>query len=722
MRSLISDESFERYAKLVRAVIPDAAGLALCNDNGQAMQYLDFDSDAEILSAIDKLCEKDPDWAADSQTQIHAGKGQTLLTTGLSSARCEVIATLVIRFAGKSQQSSDNPSIKAVANCVEREIALDTELTSMTLELTERYEELNLVYHTEDQVNYFRQGQEALRNLTQNCLDYLDVSLAVLILKGKGVAISFDHPNEPIPKRTRIQTKLAANVYSWVREHRETVVIDEMSHPLAAGIPHRVLCCPIFESSGNVVGILATVNSYSKPKFTNSDRNLLQIMARKASKIIVANYDSLTGLMNRNGYEYFLAAALEQVQAKEVDKSLLHINIDQLHIINDTVGHVVGDEVIRSVAAMIDSQKRDGDTLSRLGGDEFGVLMHECSGAAAGDFARRICQEIEASTVNIDGQNYKVTVSIGVAMITPASKSVAQVIGVAELACSVAKDQGQNRVETYRPDNVDVVRREQQVHFVGQIQSALTENRFDLYCQPIQALGPDHHEHHTEILLRLIRENGDLMMPNEFIPAAERYFLMPSIDRWVVSNTLSTLSEFDESLLRGGTYAINLSGQSLGDQDFLDFIHAEIRNSGVPPKNICFEVTETAAVAKMTKAVRFMESIRDIGCSFALDDFGSGTSSFSCLKTLPVDLLKIDGAIIRDMVVDETSAAMVVAINQVAHTMNLRTIAEYVESDAIKMQLMEIGVDYAQGFAIGKPVPFPDRLRGLMLMPTAVAS
>ena len=722
MTALISEESLERYAKLVQALIPDAAELALCNSDGQPIQYLDFDSNAELLPAIDKLCDKDPDWASQTQTQIHAGNGQTLLTTALSNAHREVVATLAILIAGKAQQSSDKPLLRAVADCVEREIALDTELTSMTHELTERYEELNLVYHTEDQVNYFRQGREALRNLTQNCLDYLDVGLAVLILKGKGVTISFDHPDDPIPNGKRIQSRLVANLYSWVREHRETVVIDEKSHPLAAGIPYRVLCCPIFESSGNVVGILATVNNYSKPTFTNSDRNLLQIMARKASKIIVANYDALTGLMNRNGYEYFLAAALAQVQAEDVEKCLLHINIDQLHIINDTVGHVVGDEVIRRVATMLDSEIKDGDTLSRLGGDEFGVLMHECSSAAAGDFAGQICREVEQATINVEGEDYRVTVSIGVAMITPASKSVAQVIGVAELACSVAKDQGQNRVETYRSDNVDVVRREQQVHFVGRIHSALAEGRFELYCQPIQALGPDVHEHHTEVLLRLISESGVVTVPDKFIPAAERYHLMPSIDRWVVSKTLATLSKFDNVLLRGGTYAINLSGQSLGEQDFLEFIHTEISNSGVPPECICFEVTETAAVAKMNKAVRFMESIRDIGCSFSLDDFGSGTSSFGYLKRLPVDFLKIDGAIIRDMVVDETSAAMVVAINQVGHTMNLRTIAEYVENDAIKKQLTEIGVDYAQGFAIGEPELFIDRLRELMVTPTAVAS
>jgi len=491
---------------------------------------------------------------------------------------------------------------------------------------------------------------------------------------------------------------------------------------LTPGIPHRVLCSPIFESSGDVVGVLATVNSYDKAIFTNSDRNLLQIMARKAAKIIVANYDALTGLMNRNGYEYFLASALTQVRTTNAKKSLLHINIDQLHIINDTVGHVTGDEIIRFVASTIDSIKRDSDTLSRLGGDEFGILLHGSETGEAAEFADRICHTIKKSTIEIAGEKYKVTVSIGVAMITPVSKSVEQVIGGAELACSVAKEQGQNRVEVYRLDNVDVLRREEQVHSVGQIQQALASNSFQLYCQPIKALVTDGYDHHTEILLRLIDDEDNVVEPNKFIPAAERYHMMPSVDRWVVSKTLEMLSHFDESALSCGTYAINLSGQSLGERGFLEFVHSEINKTGVPPACLCFEVTETAAVAKIESAVRFMDSVRSIGCSFSLDDFGSGTSSFGYLKRLPVDYLKIDGAIIRDMVTDETSAAMVLAINQVGHTMNLRTIAEYVESAAIMEHLREIGVDYAQGFEVGVPVPFADRLQEVMVAPTAVAS
>jgi Amt family ammonium transporter len=305
---------------------------------------------------------------------------------------------------------------------------------------------------------------------------------------------------------------------------------------------------------------------------------------------------------------------------------------------------------------------------------------------------------------------------------TSANESVAQIVGIAELACSVAKDQGQNRVEAYRQDNANMIRREEQMHLVADIQRALASDSFELYCQPIQSLAPDNRTHHTEVLLRLLDEDGEIIGPNNFIPAAERYHLMPAIDRWVVSKTLAMLSELDEAQLRAGTFAVNLSGQSLNEKDFLHFVHSALGKSSVPAECICFEVTETAAVANLAKAIRFMESLRRIGCSFSLDDFGSGISSFGYLKSLPVNYLKIDGSIVKDIVTDETSAAMVTAINQVGHTMRLLTIAEFVENDSIKSRLKEIGVDYVQGYGIGRPEPFAGRLRELMLSSAEVAS
>ena len=728
MSTLLSQDSFDRYARLVRTLIPDAAGLALCDSKGKTIYHQTFDN-AEILPAVEQLCNRHPDWVSNLQCchlQAVPGDGRFLFTAGLCDEQSEPVAALVVLLPATVQQAEVTASLKTVVECVEHDIALGTELDLMTVELTERYEELNLVYHTEDQVNFFRQGREALQNLTQNCLDYLDVGLAVLILKDKGVIISCSHPDGSIVNVPRVKLKLADKLYSWVQAKNKTLVINDMSDPLAIsllpGVPYRILCCPVLDKAGDVAGMLATVNNYSKADFVNSDKNLMQVMSRKAAKIVIANYDDLTGLMNRSGYEYFLDSAFVQVQSTDVETSLLHINIDQLHIINDTVSHTAGDAVIRSVAAIVASHKRDCDTLSRLGGDEFGLILHDCSCPDATESAERICRKIESSAVEFEGNSFNVTVSIGVAMLSVESESVAQAMSAAELACTMAKDQGQNRVETYRSDNVDMIRREEQMHLVAHIQRALAEDRFRLYCQPIQALAPGSGLHHTEILLRLLDESGEVLAPGNFIPAAERYHLMPSVDRWVVTKTLSMLSEFDEDSIRRGIYAINLSGQSFNDKDFLEFAQKEIENSGVPPESICFEITETAAVANLAKAVLFMNSLRDIGCSFSLDDFGSGISSFGYLKSLPVNYLKIDGSIVKDIVTDKVSAAMVAAINQVGHTMNLRTIAEFVENDAIKSCLTEIGVDYVQGYGIGKPEPFSGRLRELMTSPSKVAS
>ena len=729
MSTLIGQESFDRYAELVRLLVPNAVGFALCDVGGQPIQLADFDSGVELSPAIEQLCKRHPDWVSGQQCcrpVATPGDGPFLATAGLCDAHGERIAALVVLMPGDAQQESAGELLAPLTECIERELTLEAELDAMTSELTERYEELNLVYHTEDQVNYFRQGRKALQKLTQNCLDYLDVDKAILILKDKRVTITCSGPGDQIPNSHLVTVHLADQLYSWVKENNQTVVINSMSDSLGIkllpGVPYRIICSPIIDGAGAMTGILATINNYSKPAFSNSDKNLLQVMARKAAKIVVANYDVLTGLINRNGYEYYLEAAHTDVREGDAQKSLLHINIDQLHIINDTVGHAAGDEVIRSIAAIIRSEKRDDDILSRLGGDEFGVLLNDCAFSDAAEFAERIRRAVEESSITVDGLRHKSTVSIGVAMLAADNTSIAQIIGAAELACSVAKDHGQNRVESYRPDDVDMVRREEQMHMVAQIQSALAEDRFELYCQTILPLTPATRHHHTEILLRLVDKNGGLLAPGTFIPAAERYHLMSSVDRWVVSKTLSMLSQFDDASLRNGTFAINLSGQSLNEKDFLEFLHEKIKMSNVPPECICFEVTETAAITNLTKAILFMSSLKKIGCTFALDDFGSGISSFGYLKTLPVDYLKIDGSFVKDMVTDETSAAMVTAINQVGHAMNLRTIAEFVENDAIVSMLKKIGVDYAQGYGIHKPEEFAGQLRELMDNESVVAS
>jgi len=713
-------------ARILKAAIPDAAGMALCNEAGRPIQLVDFEKKSGLLPAILRLSKKRSGWATLSETKVYGVDGQDLLTASLRDERDQPIATLAVLVKRETDQASVAALIKIVAECVEHEMASDKELNVMTHELTQRYEELNLVYHTEDQVSYFRQGQEALQNLTQNCLDYLDVDIAVLVLKGKEEEILCTRKDVPTAQGEHVLKQLVDNVYPWVVEKGETVVINDGTNPMESGFllegPYKFLCCPIFEASGDVTGMLATVNSDEKRAFANSDKNLIRVMTRKVSKIIATNYDALTGLMNRNGYEYYLETALEKAQESQVETSLLHINIDKMQLVNDTAGYAAGDMVIRSVAAIIESQKRSTDSLCRIGGDEFGVLMFNFPSADAEEAADRICRAVEESAIEFEGNTHSVTISVGIAMVTEAIESVEQLIGVAELACSVAKERGQNRVESYGPDNTGIIRRSTEMNFVSQIQGALVDDRFELYCQPIVALKSGNHRHHTEILLRLIDESGELMLPTDFISAAERYNMMPAIDRWVVRKAFSVLAEFDHAELLKGTFAINLSGQSLGEDDFLEFIHSEIEESGVPSECICFEITETAAVANLSSASAFIKSLGAKGCSFSLDDFGAGISSFGYLKNLPVDILKIDGAIVKDIVLDEASAAMVIAINEVGHAMKLHTIAEYVETEAIRSRLQEIGVDYAQGFAIGEPVRLEDRLGDLMSEPKVAVS
>ena len=728
MNSLLCEKSFQRYAQLIHRLIPGASGIALYDAKAHSVQSFGFATAAEIPSLPTELFDLKghaPIGAA-REIALPGGSDLYLVPAPILNSAGAAIGTLGVLFPRNPGPGLESTPLGYAAECIGTEISLNQELDAMTHELSERYEELNLVYHTEDQVNYFREGRDALTTLTQNCLDYLDVGMSMLILESKNVAIFCSNSQEPITDQQVVKSVLSDAFYTQVTDQRLSIVINDMTDPMAItllpGFPFKVLACPILNNNNEGIGLLATVNDYASNNFSNSDRNLLQVMSRKAAKIIAANYDSLTGLINRNGYEYFLETALADANNINSEKCMLHINIDQLHVVNDTLGHAAGDKAIRRVAEIVGHQKRDYDTLSRIGGDEFGLLLHDCSAGDATELGARICRAVAASTLEHEENSYNVTVSIGVAALGPHTPSPTQIMGYAELACALAKEEGQNQVRTYHIDDAEIVSRGEQMHMVAEIQSALVENRFTLYCQPIHPLNPADRSHHTEVLIRLINDKGEVTTPNTFIPAAERYHLMPAVDRWVVRNALSMLSSFDGASLLEGVYAINLSGQSFTDPGFFDYVDANFEEFGVPPECICFEITETAAVANLERAVKFISQLKKLGCKFSLDDFGSGASSFGYLKRLPVDYLKIDGFIVKDVTTDHVASSMVAAINNVGHSMNLLTIAEYVENEAIRMHLEKLGVDYVQGYAIGRPEPFLGRLQHLMSRPALVAS
>ena len=426
-----------------------------------------------------------------------------------------------------------------------------------------------------------------------------------------------------------------------------------------------------------------------------------------------ASHDALTGLANRREFERRLQELLPAARTGLLDACLLYVDLDQFKLINDTCGHQAGDEMLREVSRMLQSQLREGDTLARLGGDEFGVLLHSSSFSASMRIAERIRQGAEELRVPWGARELQTGMSIGLVQLTPHLQSLQEVLRVADMACYRAKEAGRNKVFPYHPEDQEMSRREDDMDWVRRLRKALEENRFQLYAQQISPLQNQKDEGlHIELLLRLRDESGQIVPPGTFIPAAERYGMMPTIDRWVVKRTFDLLAQHQNTpdAPAVSTCAINLSGNSLSDDSLLAYLHAQLARSGVSPTLLCFEITETSAIAHLPNAVHIIQELQQLGCRFALDDFGAGMSSFGYLKHLPVDFLKIDGSFVKEICTDPIHHAMVEAIHRIGHVMGKQTIAEFVETPEAIEALRQIGVDYGQGYAIAHPVPLEQLL------------
>ena len=418
-----------------------------------------------------------------------------------------------------------------------------------------------------------------------------------------------------------------------------------------------------------------------------------------------ARHDGLTGLHNRNEFERHVDDLLSELRRYPDGMHwLCFADLDQFKVVNDTCGHLAGDELLKQVAGVFRLYLRDSDFVARTGGDEFALVLRHCDEEGARSVIERIRRDLAEYRFSWEDKAFTIGASFGLVPITTESGTLYDLLSAADTACYSAKDQGRNRIHVYRPDDDAISRREGEMHWVHEITRALEEDRFLLYAQRIIPAEPDHDAPlHVEILVRMTARNGGLSPPMAFIPAAERYNLMHLIDRWVVRNSLRQFAGY--SAPGDWRIGINLSAQSLCDDDFLRFLLEAVEEANLSPEHLCFEITETAAIANLTRAIAFMRRMKALGCRFSLDDFGSGLSSFGYLKTLPVDYLKIDGSFVRDIGEDPIDLALVESINQIGHILGIETIAEYVENDEIRRQLEEIGVDYLQGYGIARPEP-----------------
>lgn len=417
-----------------------------------------------------------------------------------------------------------------------------------------------------------------------------------------------------------------------------------------------------------------------------------------------ASHDALTGLVNRREFEIRLERLIHEGEGNGEEHALCYLDLDQFKVINDTCGHLAGDELLRQLGELFRSKVRKKDTLARLGGDEFGVLMENCSLDQAQRVAENLRELVEEFQFVWIDKRFSIGISIGLVPIDDSGGNAVDVLSAADASCYAAKDAGRNRVHVYHPEDIDLAVHRGEMQWVSKITHALEENRLRLYLQPIISLTRESDDRkHYECLLRMIGEDGKVILPGAFLPAAERYDLSIKLDRWVFDSVYAWMAKLPAKRKSLTSCAINLSGHSLSNEEFLNYIVRKLDEGNVPTSSICFEITETVAISRLSNAIRFMEVLKGKGCSFALDDFGSGVSSFGYLKNLPVDFLKIDGMFVRDMLEDPIDMEMVRSINEIGHVMGKKTIAEFVENNEILECLKKLGVDFAQGYQMGKP-------------------
>jgi diguanylate cyclase (GGDEF)-like protein len=548
--------------------------------------------------------------------------------------------------------------------------------------------------------------------------------------------ILVDRLNEVILLNT-----IAEKVTGWKIQEAKSLPISEvflLTHPLT-----ETPQCPTLESiksqqnkaSPIKTGLLNTRNSsyycsveYSTTLIYDQNEEVIgtAIVFREIEKSCELNYhsswqidhDFLTGLINRSCFEKYLDKAVSNASELEVDHALCYLDFDHFKIINETLDYAAGDEFLRQVSLVLQQRLRKTDILARLGGDEFGLILYQCNLEQAIYVLKKICAEVCAFKFVWQEKTFSVSVSAGISMLSAQSISPSRMLIAANSACKVAKSQGRNRIHVYQPDDLETSVSQEARKWIPRLYKALEEDQFCLFFQPIVPVNsnaqiPCHNfQASFEILLRFQDSSGCITAPGYFIPIAERYGLMHLLDRWVIRNLFQYLEHQNIKVMHpeqedtdGFLYMVNLSGASLNDDRFLDFVKTQLEIYSIPPQIICFEITETMAIANLSKATRLIQQLKRLGCHFALDDFGSGMSSLGYLKNLPIDYLKIDGDFIKDITHNQVDYEIVQAIHRMAHAMGIQTVAEFVENNEILMKLKTLGIDYAQGYGIARPAP-----------------
>jgi diguanylate cyclase (GGDEF)-like protein len=732
-RPAAAASSLEPYAQLLRALLPRMGTMSVFNSRGEPY----WSSEAAVGTDLGGIvpssigaAESEP--AASGEQRMVRGEPVYFfwLRRDDGSIPSTPFAVVAIGFRQSNNENEQRSFsfvqalVKPAIECLRRELLARDEILNLQSSILEQDNDLEMLLSVSGGAADSKAGAgNDLKAIVASATEHIKVGLSALVVPEKGIALmqaSSDSPLEAL-----LVARAHRHLLSMAQVRRQATIVNRMVLPQGddTATVYRVLACPVARPDGRTMGVLALFRAESAPEFTPHHGRLAELLARRVASIITHSYDALTGLLTRPAFEQRVRALLQDDKGsrKPIKPawSALFIDINRLHVINDNYGMHMGDRVIAQLGELIRTRLPPRAIAARISGDRFAILLPAKLGDAA-DFAEALRAGAEDVGAAFGDGKMQVSISVGVAAVDPRSNELVHAFAAAETACKAANDRGRNRVEVYQETDESIVRRFTDINLIGDLRGAIADNRLELSAQLIVPLGMHRGPPHFEVLLRMLGETGEIVGPDHFMSAAHRYQLMPTLDRWVIARSIDMLKPHAEVLSASQiVFNINFSGQSLQDTDFTEYVAGLVENSGLNPGSLCFELTESAAIGNLSRAEPLMHRLRSLGCHIALDDFGTGLSSLAYLRTLPVDLLKIDGSFVRDVLKDPRAESMVQAIAQLARSMSLTTVAEYVETDEILTRITALGVDYGQGFSIGRPLPLQDVVLELPLYAAA---
>jgi diguanylate cyclase (GGDEF)-like protein len=723
-----TDASFEPYGRLLRMLMPSVGSVVVHDGFANLMwssDEADLADDPEIIrDAISNALAEGSEFAgivraldADRVVYSFAVRGEQIELLG--------IVSMIARLSGKQTEARPlnyvRPLIQPALECLRREMLLRLQLGSREQEIGGRERDLSLMLEMSSSQSGSASDADEFELILKTGLDHMHCALAALWVPEKEIVLTLTRSGQPMAPEALQRAE--QHLMAWMQLQQRTIVVNRISKGVTNGAaPYKILACPVRHPSGRVMGVLALFNPPSADDFDAHQTRIAELLAKKATVIIQSHYDASTGLMTRLAFERQAAVLMSASESPQAH-CILYLDIDRLHLINETFGMHVGDDIIALVAECVAKTLPRGALSARISGDRLAALVPNVGMDAAATVAENIRAAVAAAVPRAGQGAFEVSASVGVAPIGRSENALAHALATAEIACKAAKDRGRNRVEVFQDSDQSIIRRHTDILVIGQLRDALDTDKFRLDAQPILPLRGNYGRPRFELLIRMLGDHGEIIPPGKFLSSAERYQLMPSIDRWVVRRACKLLGAHSKSISEeSARFAINLSGQSLQDESFLQFVIDQIEKSELPPNVLCFELTETATIGNLAKAQDFMRTLQSLGCQFALDDFGTGVSSLAYLKDLSVNYLKIDGSFVRDSVLNPRSDSMIKAIAQLAKVMCMETIAEYVETDNLRVKMTDLGVDYGQGFAMGKSQPLEELLAELAIYEATVST